>query len=208
MSHATPAPAVARELTACLTAILGERLVAVYLGGSFSMVDFEPESSHYDVLVITDGQLRETDLPALAGLHAWLQYEDPEARRLEGDYAPRQLLTPRGASAPVPGFCGGRFLARVAQIMLSADNIANMRASGIVLHGPPAASVLPLVTAEEVRAAVREILDEGPGVCATEAEAAPALLNLLRSLRALESGRPATKSEGAAWARARLDSHW
>ena len=87
--------------------------------------------------------------------------------------------------------------------MLSADNIANMRQDGIV--GPAPASVLPKVGAEQIREAVRQMLREIPE-CASEQEAASEVLDLVRSYRALETGAPATKSDGLRWGLLRLDS--
>ena len=115
---------------------------------------------------------------------------------------------PQGTRAPVPGFQRGHFAPDVLEIMLSADNLANMRESGIVVCGPPAATVLPLVTPDDVRAAVWDMVQEGPGPCASEAAAAAAVLDLVRSLCALATGQPTTKSAGAAWALAHLGEQW
>lgn len=172
------------------------------------MGDFVSASSDFDVLVVTEGVLSPDDLSAIEGLHRRLVAEYPDAQRLEGDYAPRHLLVPAGTSAPVPGFGRGQFQSDVREIMLSADNMANMRESVVAVYGPAAETVLPAVTPEDVRAAVLEMLREGPGHCATEQDAAAEILNLVRSLRALETGRPTTKSQGVAWALTHLDEHW
>ena len=89
--------------------------------------------------------------------------------------------------------------------MLSADNIANMRQDGISVVGPAPASVLPEVTAEQIREAVRQMLREIPE-CPTELKAASEILDLVRSYRALETGAPATKSEGLRWGLVRLNA--
>jgi hypothetical protein len=201
-------PAVVEALADRLTRVLGERLVGVYLGGSFTAGDFVAASSDYDLLVVTEAELGEGDLPKLQEMHERLMREYEEADKLEGDYAPRQLLVPSGTSQPVPGFEGGRFNGNVEEIMLSADNIANMRASGIAVYGPAATTVLPEVTADDVRAAVLEMLEEGPAECDNEQQAANEVLNLVRSLCALDSGRPATKTEGVEWGLAHVDAKW
>ncbi len=92
--------------------------------------------------------------------------------------------------------------------MLSADNIANLRAHGIPVHGPPPREVLPEVTPDDVRMAVREMLYDVVEECATEEEAAAELLELLRSVRAVETGEPTTKTEGAEWGLEHLDPTW
>lgn len=201
-------PPVVEALAGGLARVLGARLVGVYLGGSVSMGDFVPATSDFDVLVVTEGSLTPTDLCAIDELHTRLAADFPDAQRLEGDYAPRHLLVPEGTSAPVPAFQRGQFEPDVQDIMLSADNIANLRDSGIAVYGPPADTVLPPVTPDDVRAAVLAMLDEGPGSCATEMDAAAEVLNLARSLYTLETGQPTTKSQGAAWALTHLAEPW
>lgn len=201
-------PPVVAALADGLARILGKRLVGVYVGGSLSMGDFVRATSDFDVLIVTEGHFAPRDIRAIEDLHRRLVMDDPDAQRLDGDYVPRHLLEPRGTSSPVPGFQRGQFKPDVQEIMLSADNIANLRDSGIAVHGPPADTVLPPVTRDDVRAAVLDMLSEGPGPCLTEEDAAAEVLNLARSLRALESGQPTTKSQGAAWALAHLDEQW
>lgn len=201
-------PPVVTALAGGLANILGKRLVGVYLGGSISMGDFVQATSDFDVLIVTEGHLAPKAISAIDDLHRRLAMEYPDAQRLEGDYAPRHLLVPQGTSAPVPGFHSEQFEPDVQEIMLSADNIANMRDSGIAVYGPPADTVLPPVTPDDVRAAVLAMLNEEPSLCASEEDAAAEVLNLARSLCALETGQPATKSQGAVWALAHLDEQW
>jgi streptomycin 3"-adenylyltransferase len=201
-------PPVIKSFVANLAAIFNERLLGVYLGGSYAMGDFVDGTSDYDLLVVVEGDLSAGDLDALAALHDRLARDDPDARRLEVDYAPRHLLVPRGTTAPVPGVYDGRFQRDITEIMLSADNLANMRWHGIVVYGAPASEVLPDVTPDDVRAAARHMALDGAGPCAGEREAASELLNLARSLASMESGQPTTKSQGAAWALADLDDRW
>lgn len=201
-------PAVVWELADGLRRVLGEQLLGIYLGGSWSMGDFVPSSSDDDVLVVVAAAFTGDQLAALARLHRRLRRMNPDAVRLEGDYAPRPMLIPSGTTAPVPGFRRGVFIPSSSEIMLSADNLANFRKDGRTVLGPPPKQLLPEVSPDDVRAAVRAMLAEIPVVVATEAEAANAILNLLRSWCALESGEPTSKSQGAAWALARLDPRW
>jgi hypothetical protein len=196
-------PAVVVVFARRLQELLGERLVGVYLGGSLVMADFVEGSSDYDLLVVVGGDLSSDDLGRLAALHERLVDEFPDAICLEGDYVPRDALRPVGTSRPVPFFRHGR-VEPEPDSMLSADNIANMRQDGISVVGPAPASVLPEVSAEQVREAVRQMLREIPE-SPTEQKAASEILDLVRSSRALETGAPATKSEGLRWGLARLD---
>ncbi len=172
------------------------------------MGDFAAESSDYDILVVIEDNLTPTNLGGISDLHQRLLQDHPDAWRLEGDYAPRHLLVPEGTRRPVPGFGHGLFEAHPPEIMLSADNIANMRLHGIVVHGPPASDILPLVAPDQVRAAALGMLLATVDECSTEAEAASELLNRLRSRCAWETGLPTTKSQGVEWAVRHLDVQW
>jgi streptomycin 3"-adenylyltransferase len=196
------------ELSGGLHKILGERLLGVYLGGSAAMDDFQDASSDLDFLVVTRGPLSMEDALAVKLLHKALLKRCPYAARLEGDYAPLEVLIPEGTSEPVPGCEGGKFLPKVGEIVLSADNISNMYTHGINFYGPPAGELLPAVTSDQVRAAVRMMLTQPLEPCDTALEAASTLLSLVRSACALETGRPTTKAEGAAWGLANLDPKW
>jgi hypothetical protein len=201
-------PPVVADLADRLLASLAEQLVGVYLGGSLSVGDFEPATSDYDVLVVTAGALSSELLAAIGRLHEHLLEEHPDAWRLEGDYAPRELLVPQGTLAPVPGFRHGVFVPHSPEVMLSADNMANMRQHGIPVFGPPPQDVLPEATVDDVRTAVLGMLRDTPEVVGTEREAADEILNIARSLCALGTGEPTTKTRGAEWALAHLDPRW
>jgi hypothetical protein len=209
-AHALPEPirATMQALANGILEVLGRRVLGVYLGGSASLGEFNPASSDVDFLVVTDGPLMQRDHAALAALHDRLRQETPLGSRLEGDYAPRELLTPSGTVAPVPEVRDGHFNPDVSWIMLSSDNLVNMQEHGISFHGPAPRTILPFVTPDDVRAAVREMLDEGPEPTETPAQAASEVLGLVRSLCSLETGRPTTKDAGAAWALERLDGQW
>jgi hypothetical protein len=200
-------PRAVGAFAAGLLAVFRERLNGVYLGGSYAMGDFT-DSSDYDVLVVVEGDLSAGDLDALEALHERLDREDPDAQRLEVDYAPCHLLVPSGTTAPVPGVYDGRFQRDVAEIMLSADNLANMRCHGIAVYGAPASEILPDITLDDVRAAARQMALDGVGPCADEREASAELLNLARSLASMETGQPTTKTQGATWALAHLEDRW
>jgi hypothetical protein len=211
MSSEVPAPvrATLQLLADGLHAILGDRLVGVYLGGSLSLGDYCAASSDLDFLVVTRGALDPEDSLAVGLLHKDLLKRDPDtAGRLEGDYAPLEVLVPEGTTEPVPGCERGKFLPKVGEIMLSADNIANMRADGITFFGSSPADVLPPVTPEQVRDAVRAMLAGGLGPCETPVQIAAELLGLLRSAYALEHGVPVSKSEGGRWGLEHLPSGW
>jgi hypothetical protein len=199
-------PPIVTTFVARLRELLGDRLIAVILGGSWTMGDFVEGQSDLDLLVITADELTPDDLARLATLHDRLLSERSDTRLLEGDYVPRDWLTPTGTARPAPFFTGGK-LQPQPEPMLSADNIANLRSSGVSVYGPPPAALLPDVTADQVRDAVRAMLRD-PSAATTERTAAEEILDLVRSLCAVETGSPTTKAEGVRWALERLPTRW
>ncbi|MFB5083956.1 DUF4111 domain-containing protein [Symbiobacterium thermophilum] len=68
--------------------------------------------------------------------------------------------------------------------------------------------MLPPVSPDQVWGAVRAMLAEAPKPAQRPEEQADELLDLLRSLCALETGKPTTKAQGAEWARRHLEPRW
>ncbi len=60
---------VLRSLSTGMAHILGENLVGVYLTGSLSYGDFNPESSDIDLLTILKNPVAQEKLTALKQLH-------------------------------------------------------------------------------------------------------------------------------------------
>lgn len=199
-------PIVVSELARLLHDLLGRDLIGVYLGGSFVMRDFIGATSDYDLLVLIRRPLTPARVAALRHLHEELARAHPDATRLEGDYVPRSWLTAIGTTRRVHFFRRGRLRPRPA-LMLSADNVANIRADGIAVFGPPARQILPRVERDQVRAAAREMLHERSAP-RTQAAAADEILGALRSMSAIETGRPTSKTAGVQWGLAHLDRTW
>lgn len=196
------------DLADGLRAALGERLAALYLGGSAVLDDFHDATSDLDFLAVTAGALGPAELQALAALHDSLRARGPYGGRLDGAYVPREFLAPEGASGPVPGCRLGRFAAAGGGAAVTADVVYHVREQGFTLHGPEPKLLLPRVTEAEMREALRAALREEPAPPPSPEAAAAALLDTLRRACALELGRPAARSEGAAWALSHLDAAW
>jgi len=199
-------PLVVSELGRRLRDVLGRDLVGVYLGGSFVMDDFIDATSDYDVLVLIRRPLTASRVAALRRMHDQLVRARRDAARLDGDYVPAPWLVPTGTRRPVHFFRRGRLRAR-PEFMLSADNVANIREDGIAVVGPPAKRVLPPVKPDQVRAAARAMLHERASL-RTEAAAAEEILGALRSMSAIETGKPTSKTDGVRWGLAHLDRKW
>jgi len=100
MSVPNPAPtpydgvnAVLAELLAGVQAILSDRLLGMYLYGSFALGDFDPEGSDVGFLAVTGEELPEAIVAALRALHERIFALDSLwAKELEGSYVSRAAL--------------------------------------------------------------------------------------------------------------------
>jgi len=193
-----------REFTRRVREVFGDRLIGVYLGGSYSTHEFTA-GSDYDLAVVVTDEPTDADVARLRQMHATLARGDPDSLLLEGDYLVRDTLVPEGTTKPAWWFRAGAL--REPEFMMSADNHANLGRHAIIVFGPPAAEVFPTVTADDVRAAVREMMAEEPDR-SSELAAAREILDLARSLRALETGDPTSRKLGLEWALRHMDERW
>lgn len=207
--------AVLRELTERAAGILGDNFVGAYLQGSFAVGDGD-QYSDVDFLIpirqpVTPEQERE-----LRAMHAEFPHRAVTwAQHLEGSYPPATEL---------------RTLAAVGRNWLYVDNGASemewsthcntavvrwsLRERGVVLAGPDPITLVDPVTADDLRAQVREdarrlmpllptwtTLDSAwtqPYVVAT----------FCRFLHTLHCGQVTSKRAALLWARDSLDPQW
>src|SRR5512144_1440805 len=73
--------------------VLDDQFVGMYLYGSLSSGDFNPESSDIDFLVVTASSLSEENVAALEAMHQRLWSSGMKwASKLEGAYVPEALI--------------------------------------------------------------------------------------------------------------------
>jgi len=184
-------------------AVLGAGVVAIYADGSLTLGDFEPATSDLDVLVVTRAPLDAVPVEQLARLHARLARDLRWGGRLEGEYAALHQLCPAGISGPVVAIVVGGELRAGVPSAFTAENGRAMRDHGMILHGDPPSSVLPVVDDAAFTAALRsyfaELVQGAPEAAADLVGLADTLLNAARCLLGLRIGRPCTKTEAALW---------
>ena len=84
---------VLHSLTTGMAHILGENLVGVYLTGSLSYGDFNPENSDIDLLTILRNPALREKLEALKQMHLSVERDHEKwAKRLECSYVPLDML--------------------------------------------------------------------------------------------------------------------
>jgi hypothetical protein len=218
----TPYPQANAVLSALLVevqAVLGARLVGLYLYGSLASGDFDPHTSDIDFLVVTDGMLSDELVAGLKELHARLAARGPKlASKLEGAYLPlAELPRYRPNAGPFPTLNEGHFYLACPE----SDWIIQrwvLREQGVVVAGPPLTPLIEPVSPLDLKKAVLGYLREwwqplleSPTGCARLERSdyqAYAVLSMCRALYTLRCGEIASKPVSARWAQAEFDSRW
>ena len=216
-----PFPAVARLLAALragILAVLGPRLVGLYLYGSLAWGDFDPDLSDLDLMVTVRDDVTPADVAALRRMHEALVApgRSPDESywrdRVEVQYVPmRRLLHFRDIPFWMANISPGE---PIHLLPAGSDWLTNwyfVQTYGVVLYGPPArvgARTEPMLRDEEFFQAVREhavswrthiqSARENP------AYQAYAVLTMCRALYTLTHGCQVSKQAAARWAAVEL----
>lgn len=215
----TPFPDVNALLSALLEGvreILGDGLVGMYLYGSLSLGDFDPDSSDVDFLFVTTDVLPVEMLDALRALHAriaasGLRYAD----KLEGSYIPRAALRrhdPANAAHPTIGVDWDFGVREHGSNWIVERWIVRER--GITIWGAPPATLIDPVSPDELRAAICDSLGFWQQSLTDSAWLEPrdyqafAVLTMCRALYTLSRGEVVSKPDAAAWALETIEPEW
>jgi predicted nucleotidyltransferase len=194
-----------------IQAVLGDELVGLYLYGSLSSGDFDPASSDVDFVAAPQALLSDDACERLREMHAQIAASGlglPFATHLEGSYIPRaawRRYDPADARHPTIG------VDWPFQIGFHDANWiierAIVRERGVVLAGPPPATLLDPVTPEWLREATCQQMGGDWWRATIHDEvwlrlrpyAAFAVLTFCRALYTLEHGAYCSKPVAAAW---------
>ena len=200
------------------TKVLGNQLVGMYLYGSLSSGDFNPETSDIDFLVVTTSTLSDKAIAELESMHHRIWKSGPKwASKLEGSYIPKRDIRrhdPR--SAPCPTVNEGKFyLDKRGSDWIIQRHV--IREHGVVLAGPNPRTLIDPVSPGDIRSAVKGVLQEwwfpmleDPSWLKNHGSEyhAFAILTMCRALHALEHGSVVSKPMAARWAQKELAESW
>ena len=184
---------------------LGHDLVGSYLFGSVATDDFEPAVSDVDTVAILRSDLTAAQFAALERLHRDIIDASPRWEdRVEVVYLSSEALaTFRTASSAAARISPGEPFHAIEVDHRWLIDWFQLREVGIALYGPPAASLVPVISYEEYVEAVREHIlawpEWGDGF-ATQGSQAYAILTMCRGLRTLRTGEHISKRNAARWA--------
>ncbi len=217
----TPYPDVSEILNLLLAnvkEILQSQFVGMYLYGSLSSGDFNPETSDIDFLVITKDSLPEETIAELEMMHHRIWNNGSKwAPKLEGAYIPRGEIRRYNPDHPrCPVVNEGKFYVGG----FGSDWIIQrhvVREMGVVLAGPDPKTLIDPVGPDDIRRAVWNalhewwfpMLDDPSWLQGHESNYhGYAVITMCRALHALRYGTIVSKPIAIQWAKENLDSRW
>jgi predicted nucleotidyltransferase len=217
----TPYPEVNEVLQLLLTnvkRILGDQFVGMYLYGSLSSGDFDPETSDIDFLVVTKDTLPSETISELEAMHqeTWAT-SLKRAGELEGSYVPKDLIRRHDPDGPAcPTVNEGKFFVdqRGSDWIIQRHVVREM---GVIVEGPDPKTLIDFVRPEELRGAVLGIFREWWFPMLEDSSwlrehgskyHAFAVITMCRALHALRHGTVVSKPKAIQWARTALGDSW
>lgn len=209
--------ALVDEAVTGAAAVLGNGLVGAYLAGSLATGGFDDQSD-VDLIVVTRADVTDSEFTALAGMHERLLGTGGHwATQLEASYVPAGALRRFDPMWNVHAHIdrGGQ---RLEWVPHDEDWLVQRRVlatAAITLTGPPPATLVDPISADDLRAAMRATLD---GWWAGIAARRPAMthrgqqsytvLTLCRVVHTLATGEVVGKGEAARAAPDLLGETW
>lgn len=198
--------------------ILKDQFIGMYLHGSLSSGDFDPDTSDIDFLIVTTSMLSNKTIAELETMHHQMWKSGLKwADKLEGSYIPkREIRRHSPQSAPCPTVNEGKFyLDKRGSDWIIQRHV--IREEGIVLAGPEPKTLIDRVSPEDIRRSVVGVLNEwwfpmleDPSWLQEHGAEyhAFAILTMWRALYALKHGTIVSKPTAARWAQHVFGESW
>lgn len=208
---------VLNSLTGEIALILEENLVGVYLTGSLSYGDFNPENSDIDLLVIIKNLISEEKLEALKKMHLDVERNNNKwAKRIECSYVPLDMLPSiLPPKTPRPYIGEGIFYPEAPYGNEWIINQYLLYNHSILLLGPDFKTLVKPIDIEDVRAAcIRDLFEEwepkinDPEWFNNSHYQSYIVLNLCRILYTVMCHATATKKVSASWVKCEFAPEW
>jgi hypothetical protein len=211
----TPFAEVNKILRILLTdvhTILADNFVGLYLYGSLSSGDFNPQTSDIDFVVVTESLIDEGKIEKLRLMHERIMHSRLKfAQKLEGSYVPRKYIRRLNSNnPPIPTINEGKFyLASHGSDWVIQHYI--LREQGVVVAGPSPITLIDPVKPNDLRKAVinelrewwQPMLDDLSFLLRDDYQAF-AILTMCRALYTLEKVEIASKKTSATWAQSKF----
>jgi hypothetical protein len=204
-------------LTQGILRIIGDNLLGVYLTGSLSYGDFNPDNSDIDLVAIVNDPLSPEQMEALKHMHLYVgETHEKWAKRIECSYVPRDMLhNILPPKKPRPYFGEGIFYPEAPYGNEWIINQYLLYKHGIPLNGPAFKTLVQPIDIEDVRkACIRDLFEEWepkmnePEWLKNSHYQSYVVLNLCRILYTVICHATATKKVSAAWVKLEFGPHW
>ena len=188
--------------------VLGEQFLGLYLFGSLSTGDFNPESSDIDFLCTTADKLSEETIAALEKMFFDLEEFDPKWwYKLEGSFTPQaDMYRYNPENGPYPTVHEGKFYLAGHESHWIIQRHLLLKNAVIVEGYEPSTFIAP-VNVDDLHGALRSFLDEwwipmldNPVKLDRQDYQAYAILTMCRMLYTFENDEIASKPVSARWA--------
>lgn len=209
----TPYPdinALLRDLRTRMQAILGEKLVGVYLYGSLVWGDFDHDVSDVDLLAALTADVDDREFVALQAMHDAIAAQYPAWNdRIETQYFSIEgLRNFREKPFPMCNISPGEPFHRMTAGRDWLMNWYFVLIYGITLYGPPPNTIIPPIGKMEFIARAREDATFWRGYVTNTRDSAQyqayAILTLCRGWYTVTNGEQVSKRRAAEWAAERL----
>jgi predicted nucleotidyltransferase len=197
---------------------LGNQFVGMYLYGSLSSGDFNPETSDIDFLVVTVESLSDEKIAALKYMHKQIWASGMKrSERLEGAYIPQKDIRRfRPDNSPCPTINEGKFYVdRHGSDWIIQRHI--VREYGVVLAGPDPKTLIDPIRPDEIRNAILGILHEWWFPMLDDSTwlrnhgsnyHGYTVITMCRALHGLHQGTIVSKPAAIQWATENLSGQW
>ena len=194
------------KLLASMRAILGDKLVGLYLYGSLVSGDFDHDISDIDLLAATTEDIDDDEATALERMHNNIADEYKEwDNRIEVQYLSLAgLETFRTKATRIGNISPGE---PFHIIEAGKDWLMNwyvVREKGVALYGPPPETIIKPILKEEFINTVVQRTKEWRSWISSTKDSRPAqsyaILTACRALYTYRNGEQVSKKQAAAWA--------
>jgi predicted nucleotidyltransferase len=208
-THPTPYPTINTLLDLLLTrmqAILGNKLIGLYIFGSLVTGDFDYDSSDIDLIAATPTELDEDDIERLKIMHHDIALNEKEwDNRLEVAYISVTALRKYQPHYRQPILSPGEPFHVTEADSAWIINRWVLREKGITIYGPPPQTLVDPIPQTELLHAVREFIQEwrewieNTEFMHRREYQAYAILTACRALYTCRQGKFVSKKQAAVW---------
>lgn len=188
-----------------MQAILGEKLVGLYLDGSLVIGDFDPYISDIDLVAALSADLNDREFEELQKMHTGFANEHKEwDDRIEVCYISLAALnTVRSRTSNIVNISPGEPIHRRESIKEWLMSWYLVREKSVTLFGPSAKTIIEPISKEEFMQSVKDHAKswgEWIHEMHTRKAQAYAILTMCRAFYACENGEQVSKKQAAIWA--------